>query len=364
MEEHTYTFSALRGIQAGREYYVVMCPFKLIPKIFLFNEEELSPAMRAQRIINRSRIPEIAQYILTNPEEYCFSALTASVDGDIKFTPLNQEELGSHVGKLTIGMSCAFIINDGQHRRAAIEDALKLNPGPAFGAENIAVVLFHDRGLKRSQQMFADLNKYAVRPSNSIGVLYDHRDPLSELTRQVMTGVRVFGEMIEMEKTTISNRSRKLFTLSSLYGANRALLRAKKRGGAVTDHQAQTCIMFWKEVADAMPFWEDIKTHKAQPDELRRDFVHAHGVTLQALGHVGNMLLTKSSKRWKSKISQLSNIDWSRTNTTLWEGRAMIGGRMSASPANILLTSAGIKTILGIELTTEEQILEAAMVNA
>ncbi len=364
MEEHTYTFSALRGIQAGREYYVVMCPFKLIPKIFLFNEEELSPEMRAQRIVNKSRIPEIARYILDNPNEYCFSALTASIDGDIKFTPLNQEELGSHVGKLTIGMSCTFVINDGQHRRAAIEDALKMNPAPAFGAENIAVVLFHDRGLQRSQQMFADLNKYAVRPSNSIGVLYDHRDPLAELTRQVMTRVRVFGEMIEMEKTTISNRSRKLFTLSSLYFANRALVGVHKRGGAVTEHEAAICVMFWNQVADSMPFWEDIKTHKARPDELRRDFVHAHGVVLQALGHVGNMLLAKNPKQWKTKVLKLNSIDWSRKNTALWEGRAMIGGRMAGSPANILLTAAGIKTLLGVELTIEETNLDTALVNA
>lgn len=210
--------------------------------------------------------------------------------------------------------------------------------------------------------MFADLNKYAVRPSNSIGVLYDHRDPLAELTRQVMSEVRVFGEMIEMEKTTISNRSRKLFTLSSLYGANRALLGAKKRGGAVAIHETATCISFWNEVASAMPFWEDIKAHKARPDELRRDYVHAHGVTLQALGHVGNILLSKSPKQWKNKILQLQSIDWSRTNTALWEGRAMIGGRMSASPANILLTAAGIKARLGVELTIEEKTLENKMV--
>lgn len=363
MEEHSYTFAAIRGIQAGREYYVVMCPFKLIPKLFLFNEEELSPEMRAQRIINKARVPEIAKYIVDNPTEYCFSALTASVDGDIKFAPLSQDELGSNVGKLTIGMSSAFVINDGQHRRAAIEEALKANPGPKFGAEKIVVVLFNDRGLARSQQMFADLNKYAVRPSNSIGVLYDHRDPLAELARHVMTEVRVFGEMIEMEKTTISNRSRKLFTLSSLYSANRALIGAKKNG-AVADTEAKACVAFWDEVAISMPHWEDIKNHKARPDELRRDYVHAHGVTLQALGHVGNMLLAKNGRDWKGRLVKLKSINWSRKNTSLWEGRAMIGGRMSAAPSNILLTSSVIKKALGVERTPEEVHLEKSAVRA
>lgn len=36
MESFEYVFTALRGKQAGREYYVAMCPLKLVPKIFLF----------------------------------------------------------------------------------------------------------------------------------------------------------------------------------------------------------------------------------------------------------------------------------------------------------------------------------------
>ena len=39
---YTYTFPALRGIQAGREYYVAMCPLKLLPRIL--------PRQKASRI--------------------------------------------------------------------------------------------------------------------------------------------------------------------------------------------------------------------------------------------------------------------------------------------------------------------------
>ncbi len=34
--------------------------------------------------------------------------------------------------------------------------------------------------------MFADLNRYAIRPPRSIGVLYDHRDPMAEVATQVV----------------------------------------------------------------------------------------------------------------------------------------------------------------------------------
>ena len=76
-----YAFPAIRGIQAGREYYISMCPLRLIPKIFLFDEDEMVPELRAQRSLIRARIPEITQYILDHPRDYVFSAITASIDG-------------------------------------------------------------------------------------------------------------------------------------------------------------------------------------------------------------------------------------------------------------------------------------------
>jgi len=46
-----YQFPAIRGTMAGRAYYVSMCPMRLIPRIFLFDEEEaaLPAELRAQR---------------------------------------------------------------------------------------------------------------------------------------------------------------------------------------------------------------------------------------------------------------------------------------------------------------------------
>ena len=85
MSAFSYTFPAIRGIQATREFFVSMCPLKLIPKIFLFDEDELTPDLRAQRTLNRGRIPEMARYLIQNRKDYVFSAITASVSGETKF---------------------------------------------------------------------------------------------------------------------------------------------------------------------------------------------------------------------------------------------------------------------------------------
>ena len=123
----TYGFDAIRGIQAGREFYVAMCPLKIIPKLFVFTEFDLPPELRAQRTLRASRIPAIKNYILNNPKDYIFSSLTASVDGTMKFEPTPSLGEKGKLGRLYVSMESRLLINDGQHRRQAIEEALQEN---------------------------------------------------------------------------------------------------------------------------------------------------------------------------------------------------------------------------------------------
>ena len=83
--DFVYRFPVVKGIQAKREYYIAMVPLKMIPKLFPPEEEYVPPEFRAQRKLNESRIPVISRYILRNRENYVFSALAASIDGDFRF---------------------------------------------------------------------------------------------------------------------------------------------------------------------------------------------------------------------------------------------------------------------------------------
>jgi DNA sulfur modification protein DndB len=252
-------------------------------------------------------------------------------------------------------MTARFIINDGQHRRAAIEEALKERP--ELGDETIAVVFFIDSGLKRSQQMFADLNKHAVRPTKSLGILYDLRDPQSQLARKLITTVPVFKGLTETEKTTISNRSIKLFTLSSIYQGTKALL-GKPKNAPVSPQEEALAVDFWTEVSKNNPEWKLEQEKKVSAAELRRDYIHSHGIALHTLGIMGSCLIAANAKKWKDRLERLSKLDWSRSNTKLWEGRAMVGGRVSKAHNNVILTAAALKGVLELPLSPEEQRVE------
>jgi DNA sulfur modification protein DndB len=355
MATFEYIFPAIRGIQAGREYYVSMCPLRVIPRVFLFDEDELKPELRAQRVLNKARIPEIAGYILGRAKEYVFSALTASIDGEVRFEPLGPDETARSLGRLCIPMSARFVINDGQHRRAAIEAALRENPD--LGDETIAVVFFLDLGLKRCQQMFADLNRYAVRPTTSLSILYDHRDEDALITKTLLQKVPVFTDLTEAQRSTISNRSIKLFTLSGIYHATQVLLVGQEK--EPLEARIELAASFWSEVAKQISDWGLAKERKVSAAELRRDYIHAHTLALAALARAGRDLLAKHPRDWKQRLSRLSSIDWSRTNSKLWEGRAMSAGRLSKKTVNIVLSGNAIKKHLGLKLTADEEEVEA-----
>lgn len=344
----------MRGIQAGREFYVIMCPLRHLPKLFLFDEEPVPAELRAQRALNRNRVPALTKYIVDNRHDYVFSALTASIDGEMAFEAV-QDDAGhtNRLGVLSIAMDARFLINDGQHRRAAIEDAMAIDP--TLMEETIPIVIFGDEGLSRSQQMFADLNRHAIRPAKSIGVLYDHRDDESAVVRLVVLKSAFFRGVVETEKSNLSPRSGKLFTLSALYNATLSLFAGLEFASIET--AAAVARDFWEEVARHFPEWQQVSDRSVSAGEIRTEYLHSHGIVLHALGKVGNVLLKQTLEKddWVPSLQKLESIDWRRSNTKTWEGRAMIGGRVSKSTNNVVLTTNFIKTQLGIALSPEEQ---------
>lgn len=349
----TLTFPVIRGLQARREYFVAMWSLRMLRQISIFDEDELPPELRAQRILNKARIPEICGYILDNPDDYVFSALTVSIDSDVAFDPLPGQE---KLGLLRVPMDARFIINDGQHRRAAIIEALEQRP--ELGHETIAVVFFLDIGLERCQQMFADLNRHAIRPSRSLGLLYDHRNDKARLAKLVVMKSDFFRDIVDMEKSSLAKRSRKLFTLSAFHNACADLVEGIATGDLNDD--ANLARGFWEEAAKHFPAWGQVRENRLPASEVREGYIHSHGIALQAIGKAGNALLRKHPKDWQKQLGALATIDWSRNNAKVWEGRALIGGKVSKVTTNVILTTNVIKKALALPLDEEQQRTESA----
>lgn len=343
-----YRFPVVKGIQAGREYFVAMVPLKMLGKLFPNDEEFVLPEYRAQRKLNEARIPEITKYIVNNTDSYVFSALAASIDGEFRFIPLQQGELGT----LEVEMDAKFLINDGQHRKAAIMAAVAEDE--SLGNETISVVFYEDRGLSRSQQMFTDLNKHAVKTSNSIAELYDSRDALAVVTRNVISRIPFLNDYVDKEKDNLGKFSSALFTLNMFYTSNKRILRRN-----VCDREFEIFINnFWRLVVENMAPWNDLINRQISKKELRERYIATQAVVLQAFGRVGAYLFEHPEIRMEERMVLILDINWKR-NSNDWKLRVIrSNGRMINNADAIMLAGNVIKRYMKLPLSDDEMTIE------
>jgi DNA sulfur modification protein DndB len=347
-----YTFTAIRGRQGKYEYFLFQCPLRLIPRLFLFDEVEVPISLRRARSVSIIQAADIAKYLIAEPETYILAPIVATTNKPIAFEPTSNEQ--DVIGHIKIPITAQIILQDGQHRRLAIQQLLSKTT--ALENDTIPVMLFPDENLTRSSHLYAILNNKQLKNSRSKRALYEDSD-LAALVQQLIDELPLFQGRVELEKTTISNRSTALFTLSAIYQANEALLGVHKNdqiGIEIVD----TAQRFWNELSNIIPEWRKIIVQEVSPFYLRQHYVHSHTVMLVALGRAGNELIKQYPDDWPIKLRTLEQIDWSRSNVTLWEGRAMVHGKMSKATDSIKLSTNAIKRVLGLKLTKEEQELE------
>jgi DNA sulfur modification protein DndB len=186
----------------------------------------------------------------------------------------------------------------------------------------------------------------------------DAADPVARVIREILARVTQFSGLVEMNKATLAPRSGALFTVSALFQATRVLLQPLK---TETDRDRLTAAQaFWRKLFEVFEDWNHVRSRDISSGEIRQNFIHAHGVVLDALAQVAAQIVRPGSTEWAEKLDALRSIDWSRGNP-VWEGRALLGGKVSKARQNVVLTATAIKTALGLPLTEAEQESESAL---
>lgn len=317
----TLSFPALRGKMGARDFFVVVLPLSVVPRLLPAPEGgALPPEARAQRQLNARRIPEITKYILDHEEDWLFSSLTASYkEGTADFKPSDADP---NVGTLHLPIDADLLINDGQHRRAAIQAALAVDK--TLGEQTISVVMFPGESVERNQQMFSDLNRTVQKTSRSLDIMYDHRDPLNQITLSVIERVPLLRGRAEKEALSLGVRSAKLITVSALYDSLQQLLGDIPEGTPESKmaELEDRAVTFWNALANAIPEWTVVANGTLKPSELRMEYISGHSVFFFAVGGVGRALHEQGAYRL---LTELDTIDFRRINPE-WQGICMLGG--------------------------------------
>lgn len=347
------TLPVLRGLQAGREYYMAMCHLGFVAKNLPFPPENLPPEKVLQRQINKARIPKIAEYLVKYFDDYILPPLIVSIDGDVTFEPWSQNQENFQMGLLQIPESADFIINDGQHRCAAIKHALEKRPELKY--ESVGVVFYIDRGVKRSRQMFSDLNGHPVRTNQNINTTFDSRSYLPAVTRSVIDGSELLRERVEHFGSSCAIGSPKIFTVSALAKAHALLMKDIMSNDLDTD--VSLCRRFWVILRECLPDLENLVMGETTSREIKQEYFYPYSIALQAMASTANFAIKQSEKTWEQKLSKIEKVNWCRSNSE-WEGRAMSAGRLTTSGNHPILTRNLIKHYLKLPLTDEENLVE------
>lgn len=332
---------AMKGKMGSRTYYVCLIPLSAIPTLFTFADStETDPDERDQRTLDIRRVPDIADYILDNREDYIFSAITAAYRDEPEFEETDKTDGG--IGRLKVRLGSEIVVNDGQHRSAAIAHALKADP--SLGEETIAVLLFPHESQARVRQMFSDLNRHAVKTPKSLDILFDQRDPASAAAVRTVETVPAFRGLTEKKGVALKAKSTKLFTLASIYEATRELMAGTAVASATAAATAPTLEDFWAAVATAMPDWRAVADGRKDAKAVRTETVAAHGTVVRAIGAVGAGIV--GTEGWRGKIAKLADIDWTKANPDWKTVHLIVGGSVMSNRQALAATEAYLKNKL------------------
>ncbi|BAL73752.1 DNA sulfur modification protein DndB [Bradyrhizobium cosmicum] len=361
------TIPVVKGKMLGTEFMLGSMTWAAMDRQVLPPDDEhwndiLGNVEETQRKLNTSRVKNaLVPYLLKNSDAF-FSSITlvmVPMDG----SPLQEGRDYTFAGEeLRIEDHVLLFPADGQHRRAAIAEALK--EAPKYALERVPVVLLPYKGKEVIRQLFADLNLNAKPVNKTIGLAFETRDPLVILTKRVIQEVELFKSdgRVNLVSNSLSARSPAVISMNTLMACNVELLAAlygissnedtlRREVDDVSDlaHMLPTApevaplamklVEIWDAIVEHTPGWHDVMAAHKTPGAVREQYVSAFGIGWQAIAVAAAAIVRSGvSSPINTLASCLTRVAWEKGPH--WDGIAMVGTRVNN-------TGPGIRTTAG-----------------
>jgi DGQHR domain-containing protein len=205
---------AVRGHQGDRAMFLLLVTNNVLLRNFAAEAEVTDQGQRVQRGLDKRHYQDIVKYLTENPADYVLGAMTYATDmvTEDSFKPIRP---GSNIGTLVLPMNAKLRCLDGQHRRAAIADAVFEDD--EFGNDFSAVVLYVEDDYSKRRQMFSDMNATPKVVSKALNITFDSRDPYARAAQTLAASHPLLVNVVELEKSRINAGDPKIFSLSGIY---------------------------------------------------------------------------------------------------------------------------------------------------
>lgn len=315
--EHVFKFPAARGIQAGREYFMVVAPFGVLRRLLAI-DNTARVLDRSQRDVDMGRAKKLAAYIKQNPGSWVIPSLV----GNIESAPDFEEHVpGTMVGTLSLPMDAVIKLLDGQHRAMGIMSAI--GEDDDLRHSSVPLQLYVKMDLAARQQAFTDINLNAKTVSKGLSMVYDHRDEVAQAIADAVGKVRPWVNRIEWQKASCSGDNPNMFPFKAAVEAFHIYMGTSKKV-APNAEQIAAAVAFFNLVGEAASW----KPYIISPDMNMRDqrdsWITYHVVGLKALALWGQKARDAGVDMEEAceRLYQHRN-DLSRNMVHKWEGKCM-----------------------------------------
>lgn len=216
---------ALKGAQADVSYFVAnMTVGDVVDRLHIVTTSEYkeqSPEDRYQRQLNTARVKQGLVPYISAPDHYIPPIVAYLDNGHFDFQPTDGVP---SVGNLTLQGNVTFDVGDGQHRVYGYGLAVEADlDNTDLLTEDVTVVFVTGLTTDQKQQLFSDLNRNAKLPPKAIGILFDHRDIPSIVSRLVADS-GAFAGKVKMDSNVLSKKADEIVTLGVVYEMVKSLI--------------------------------------------------------------------------------------------------------------------------------------------
>jgi len=190
------TFPCIKGKIGDWPYYVTTMSMAELVNYVKF-ADEIFPRNDLDQIMQReltNRSSAISDYLVKNEQRFMGSLVVAAVGGEPKFVPVGFGDdniysfADGKLGFLRFDGSENYYALDGQHRLAAIKDALKRLD--TLGKDEVSLIIIwhadNEEGRKRARRLFTTVNRYVKKTTNEEDLVSDEDSPVNIYTRRLV----------------------------------------------------------------------------------------------------------------------------------------------------------------------------------
>jgi DNA sulfur modification protein DndB len=205
--------------------------------------------------------------------------------------------------------------------------------------------------------------------------VFNNRDPLARLSREIVEQVPVFHGRIEKAGKTVGKHSINLFTMNQVRAAvaefltGDSMMAAPQLKKAVAErlrdsesiqYRRDSILQFFRWFTNANANWSAV-ANSSDPSrdtidaaELRQRHLHFTATGLVIIGRVANSILKLPLGDQEPLVQALGRLDWSREGQ-LWQGNVVAEGKVATNRPPVETAVAKVKQAIGLELTERDR---------